>query len=228
MRVVLAAEVLWMRDAVAALLREDGGTELVAEAASVAELLAAARGCQAEVAVIGDVPGLAGVAELTAEVPECRSLLLTARATPAVVRAALNAGVSGLVSAQSQSGGLLRAVREVGAGGMAFDFELLEWARLEGTGPLTPREAEVLAAAAEGADAKRIARDLELSVGTVRNHLSAALRKLKAGTRVEAVKKAEQQGWIPAGRASGCTCDEARAASRRRPVVAAIETCGGS
>jgi two-component system response regulator DesR len=66
-----------------------------------------------------------------------------------------------------------------------------------GTSPLTLREREVLAAAAaEGATAAVIAQRLHLSEGTVLNHLSAAIGKTSTSTRAEAVRAAEQMGWL--------------------------------
>ena len=65
-----------------------------------------------------------------------------------------------------------------------------------GESPLTERETEVLLAAARGGSTGEIARRVFLSEGTVRNHLSAAMGKLGAGTRAEAVRIATDQGWL--------------------------------
>jgi len=66
----------------------------------------------------------------------------------------------------------------------------------EGASPLTRREAEVLAAARGHGTIAEIDGRLHLSQGTVRNHLSAAIRKLGARTRAEALALAEQKGWL--------------------------------
>jgi two-component system response regulator DesR len=65
-----------------------------------------------------------------------------------------------------------------------------------GPNPLTPRERDVLAAAADGATAADIARRLALSEGTVRNYLSAAITKTGSRNRAEARRVAESQGWL--------------------------------
>ena len=54
----------------------------------------------------------------------------------------------------------------------------------------------MLAAAATHATAAEIAGQLYLSEGTVRNYLSAAIRKLGARNRAEAVGIAEEKGWL--------------------------------
>ena len=54
----------------------------------------------------------------------------------------------------------------------------------------------MLAAAASGASTSAIAGRVYLSEGTIRNHLSAAMGKLGAGTRAEAVRIATEHGWL--------------------------------
>jgi two-component system response regulator DesR len=66
----------------------------------------------------------------------------------------------------------------------------------EGASPLTPREAEVLAAARGHEAVAELAGRLHLSQGTVRNHLSGAIQKLGARNRAEAVQIAERKGWL--------------------------------
>jgi two-component system, NarL family, response regulator DesR len=61
---------------------------------------------------------------------------------------------------------------------------------------LTDREIEVLRIAAEGVPAAEIADRLFLAIGTVRNHMSRILSKLEARTKIEAIRKAQEAGWI--------------------------------
>ena len=65
-----------------------------------------------------------------------------------------------------------------------------------GDSPLTSREADVLELAADGVPVEEIARRAALSAGTVRNYLSAAVTKLGAANRHEAVRLARTHGWI--------------------------------
>ena len=62
--------------------------------------------------------------------------------------------------------------------------------------PLTPRELEVLAAMADGASNKAIARRLGISFSTAKFHVAAILAKLEAYSRTEAVAKAAQRGLV--------------------------------
>jgi DNA-binding NarL/FixJ family response regulator len=62
--------------------------------------------------------------------------------------------------------------------------------------PLTPRELEVLAAMADGASNKAIARRLGISFHTAKFHVAAILAKLNADSRTEAVTRAAQLGLV--------------------------------
>jgi DNA-binding CsgD family transcriptional regulator len=61
---------------------------------------------------------------------------------------------------------------------------------------LTPRELDVLAAMADGASNKIIARRLGISFHTAKFHVAAILAKLDADSRTEAVTKAAQLGLV--------------------------------
>lgn len=63
--------------------------------------------------------------------------------------------------------------------------------------PLTPREIEVLHQVAAGLQNKEVARNLGLSLATVRNHVHNILVKLGVHSKLEAVSLAFRNGWIP-------------------------------
>jgi two-component system response regulator DesR len=65
-----------------------------------------------------------------------------------------------------------------------------------GDSPLTGRERDVLAAAADGGTVAEIAGRLFLSEGTVRNYLSSVIGKTGARTRADAVRIATERGWL--------------------------------
>jgi len=62
--------------------------------------------------------------------------------------------------------------------------------------PLTKRETEILTYVAEGNSNKEIAHILSISEQTIKNHVSAILRKLNANDRAHAVALALHSGWI--------------------------------
>jgi two-component system, NarL family, response regulator DesR len=65
-----------------------------------------------------------------------------------------------------------------------------------GPSTLSARETQVLTCSRSGGTVADIAAQLHLSEGTVRNHLSAAIGKTGARTRAEAVRIADQNGWL--------------------------------
>jgi DNA-binding NarL/FixJ family response regulator len=64
------------------------------------------------------------------------------------------------------------------------------------TAPLTHRETEILNYVAEGNSNKHIAHILSISEQTIKNHVSAILRKLNANDRAHAVVLAIRHGWL--------------------------------
>jgi two-component system, NarL family, response regulator DesR len=91
---------------------------------------------------------------------------------------------------------LAEAIREIHAGRRVIDSGLAAAAIADGVSPLTDREHDVLTAATMHATAAEIAAHLHLSEGTVRNYLSAAIRKLGARNRAEAITIARDKGWL--------------------------------
>ncbi|NUW36159.1 hypothetical protein HTZ77_32805 [Nonomuraea sp. SMC257] len=91
---------------------------------------------------------------------------------------------------------LADAIRRVAAGQRVIDPALAVQALSEGSSPLTPRETEILAASRGHGTIAEPARELYLSPDTIRNHLSAAIQKLGARTRAEAIEIAEEKGWL--------------------------------
>ncbi|MGV9360851.1 response regulator transcription factor [Amycolatopsis sp. NPDC003731] len=130
-----------------------------------------------------------------------RVLVLTGDATPAIAVQVAKAGGAGLLLKSSQLGVLESAVRDVAAGGVVFDPELLPgvFDRLTGRGggaALTARERETLDLLAEGATTDEIGRRLGVSRNTTRNHVQRVLEKLGARSKLEAVAVARREGLI--------------------------------
>jgi two-component system, NarL family, response regulator DesR len=199
-RVLIAEDQAMVRGALASLLRLEDDIEIVAEVERGDHVLIAARRTRPDVALLDiEMPGLDGIAaagELARELPEVRSLILTTFGRPGYMRRALAEGASGFLLKDAPASELAEAVRAVAAGQRAIDPTLAAAAITEGESPLTPREHEVLAAAATHDTAAAIAATLHLSEGTVRNYLSSAIRKLGARNRREAIDLAVEKGWL--------------------------------
>jgi two-component system response regulator DesR len=199
-RVLLADDENLIRSALAQMLDLEDDIEVVAEAADGAEALAAARRTAPDVAVLDlqmpDVDGITLAEQLARELPDCRCMIVTSHGRPGYLKRALASGVKGFLPKTTSATTLAQVVRIVHAGGRHVDPELAAEAITAGDSPLTPRETDVLEAAAGGAPVEDIARRVHLSSGTVRNYLSSAVAKLGASNRHEAAATARRMGWI--------------------------------
>jgi two-component system response regulator DesR len=199
-RVLIAEDQAMVRGALASLLALEGDIEVVAEVERGDEVLAAARRTAPDVALLDiEMPGCDGIttaAELVRALPGTRALILTTFGRPGYLRRALEQGASGFLLKDAPAKELAAAIRAVAAGLRAVDPALAAAALAEGDSPLTAREEEVLAAASRHDSAGDIAAALHLSEGTVRNYLSAAIRKLGARNRGEAIAVAREKGWL--------------------------------
>jgi two-component system response regulator DesR len=199
-RILLADDENLIRDAVASLLALEDDLEVVALAASGPEAVATALKHAPDVAVLDlQMPGLDGVEvaeRLATELPGCGVVIVTSHGRPGYLKRALEAGARGFLPKTVSSRVLADVVRQVHDGGRYVDPELAAEAIAAGDSPLTPREADVLDAAADGAQVDEIARRVHLSPGTVRNYLSSAATKLGAANRHEAAAVARRMGWL--------------------------------
>jgi len=199
-RLLLADDQALVRGALAALLDLEPDLTVVAQVGRGDEVLAAAREGDVDVALLDvEMPGLDGLAaaaELHRHLPSCRSLVVTTFGRPGYLRRALDAGASGFVVKDTPAEQLADAVRRVHAGLRVVDPDLAVESLAVGSSPLTDRERDVLVAAAAGGTVADIARATFLSEGTVRNYLSAAMGKTGGRTRAEAVRIAQDNGWL--------------------------------
>lgn len=190
-----------VREALAALLGLEEDIEVVAQVARGEDVVGAARDAGAQVALLdiempGAMTGLDAAAVVRAELPGVRVVIVTTFGRPGYLRRAMEAGADAFLVKDAPAGELAEAVRRVLRGEKVIDPVLAAAALSEGADPLTPRERDVLRAAADGSLNADIARRLHLSEGTVRNYLSTAIQKTAARNRAEAVRIALERGWL--------------------------------
>jgi len=199
-RVLIAEDQAMVRGALASLLALEPDIEVVAEVGRGDQVLEAARSRHADVALLDiEMPGmdgLAAAAELARGLPGTRTLIVTTFGRPGYLRRAMESGAGGFLLKDAPAAQLADAIREVHAGRRVVDPGLAAAALADGVSPLTDREHDVLSAATEHATAAAIAAHLHLSEGTVRNYLSVAIRKLGAHNRAEAIRIADEKGWL--------------------------------
>ena len=199
-RLLLADDQELIRSALAVMLGLEEDFEVVGTVGRGDEVVAAAKAHHPDVALLDiDMPGIDGLAAagvLAHEVPQCRSIILTTFGRPGYLRRAMESGASGFVVKDAPAEQLAVAIRRVAAGERVVDPVLAAATLASGASPLTARERDVLVAARPGATVAEIAEKLVLSEGTVRNYLSAAIAKAGARNRAEAVRTADERGWL--------------------------------
>jgi two-component system response regulator DesR len=199
-RLLLADDQALVRGALATLLDLEADMEVVAEVGNGDEVVPAARAHRPDVALLDvEMPGLDGIAATAAlheALPKVRVLIVTTFGRPGFLRRALQAGASGFVVKDTPARQLAEAVRRVHAGLRVVDPALAADSLAGGESPLTARETEVLIAARQGGSVADIAKQVMLSEGTVRNHLSSAIGKTMARNRADAVRIADEYGWL--------------------------------
>lgn len=199
-RLLLADDQAMVRGALATMLGLERDIEVVAEVGRGDKVLAAAMDTHPDVALLDvEMPGqdgIAAAAELRAHLPSIKVLIVTTFGRPGYLKRAMQAGASGFVVKDTPARQLAEMVRKVASGLRVIDPSLAAETLASGDSPLTDRETDVLSVARAGGTVADIARSLTLSEGTVRNYLSSAIGKTAARTRAEAVRIAEQNGWL--------------------------------
>lgn len=199
-RILIAEDQAMVRGALVTLLELEDDFEVVAEVSRGDEVLAAARQCNPDIALLDiEMPGETGLdaaERLAHEMPACRVLILTTFGRPGYLRRAMEGGAAGFVLKDAPASELARAIRRALRGERVVDPGLAAAALSQGKCPLTPREHEVLRASRDHVTVADLAAALYLSPGTVRNHLSSVMQKLDARNRAEAIRFAQEQGWI--------------------------------
>ena len=181
------------------------GIEVVGKATDGAEALLLAAELAPDVVLMDlQMPELSGL-EATRRIldarPETHVLVLTMFDSDSSVFAAVRAGAKGYLLKGADQQDVERAIRTVAAGeavfGAAIATRLVSYFDHDHSRPfpeLTPREHDVLELLAGGLNNQAIADELQLSLKTVRNNVSAIFTKLRVADRAQAMLKAHESG----------------------------------
>ena len=192
---------------------------ILGQAASGEEALDLIRSLQPQVAIIDvNLPEMNGqqvTRQVVAEKLPTRVILLTAYDDTEQKIHAMRAGAAAYCVKDVEPASLVDAVRQVVAGGYVVSGELFDqagldrWLELMIAGaqkpysdpaepfqPLSSREMEVLYQMTHGLSNKEIALELGISHQTVKNHVTAILRKLSLEDRTQAALYALRRGWV--------------------------------
>ncbi|MCZ6616941.1 MAG: response regulator transcription factor [Gammaproteobacteria bacterium] len=198
-RVLIAEDQGMLLSTLGTLIDLEDDLEVVALAKNGKEALELAKTAAPDIVLTDiEMPELGGL-ELAERIRDGRLargvIIITTFARSGYLRRALDAGVRGYLLKDSPGDVLPNAIRTVYAGGRVIDPALAAQAWSE-PDPLSERERQVLKLCAEGWSNARIAGELGLHEGTVRNYVSEAISKLDATNRVDAARIAGEKGWL--------------------------------
>jgi DNA-binding NarL/FixJ family response regulator len=207
-RVLIADDHPLFREGMRGRLDRVADIEVVGEAASGDEAVEMARKLELDVILMDiKMPGMNGI-EATREIlranPRIGVLVLTMFEDDDSVFAAMRAGAKGYLLKDSGGEGVVHAIRAVASGEAVFGpgvaeriigfFSAPRSAPQRAFPELTEREEEILSLVAQGKSNQEIARQLFVSLKTVRNHVSNILLKLQVADRAQAVIRARDAG----------------------------------
>ena len=198
-RVVIVDDDALVRAALRLILESDSGVTVLGEGSDGRSGYDAARSLRPDVVLMDlHMPGTDGVwatAQIAADCPDTKVLVLTAFDTDAMVAAALHAGATGFLLKDSAPEVIFRAVHAAADGQRAFSGSVLDRlveAAVEATPQrrafpetVTDRERQVALLVAQGLGNGEIAEELVVGASTVKTHVSALLDKFGVSNRVQ-------------------------------------------
>jgi two-component system response regulator DevR len=201
MRMLVVDDHEVVRQGLVALLDRREGFEVVAQAGTMAEAIAAAERFEPDLVIMDvrlpDGSGIEACREIRAARPATRVVMLTSYPDEEAVLSAIIAGASGYLLKQIRGRDLVTALEAVGRGESLLDpavtEKVLQRVRTAASGgaadelsELTAQERKILLLVAEGKTNKEIAADIFLSDKTVKNYVSSILSKLNLQRRTQA------------------------------------------
>lgn len=199
MKLLVAEDQSMLRDALCQLLEMQSDVETVHQAFNGQEAMALLQSQKIDVAILDvEMPKQTGLDVLEwvkVQQSTVKVVIVTTFKRPGYFERAVKADVDAYVLKECSIADLMKTIHTVLKGQKEYSPELME-AMMTSKNPLSNQEILVLQAAARGLSSKEIAQKLYLSNGTIRNYMSSILTKLAAENRLEAVRIAQENGWI--------------------------------
>ncbi len=209
-RVLVVDDQHLVREGIASLLSIQDGLEVVGTACNGLEALERTETLRPDVVLMDirmpELDGIQATARLKHDYPQTQVVMLTTFDDERYVHEALRAGAIGYILKNIPSSDLAEAVRSAHRGIYQLDPAAMEklarpgelkTIRIESTlNDLTPRETEVLKLVALGATNREIAHQLQVSEGTIKNHVSNILGRLGLKDRTQAAVYASEKGLL--------------------------------
>jgi DNA-binding NarL/FixJ family response regulator len=194
-RILIADDHAVVRHGLRSILQIEKDFQIVGEASNGTEAVKMARELNPHVVIMDlimpEKSGSKATAQILAERPKTRILLLTTFGTADDVAKALEAGAAGALMKTSDESEIISSIRTVAAGGHAVSDEIKRLMAESPPAPeLTPRQLEILNSMSHGYSNAEIAQVFGISEFSVREHVANIMTKLDASNRAEAVATA--------------------------------------
>ncbi|MGD1996657.1 MAG: response regulator transcription factor [Anaerolineae bacterium] len=220
-RVMIVDDHPFFREGLRNVLASEQDVTVVGEASDGEEAVEQTEKLQPDVILMDiNLPRMNGwqaMRQIKGDFPEISVIMLTAYDDEEQVYHAIRAGASAYHAKDVDLTDLVQTIREVSAGRYVVGETVLTE---EGVGkwllekfqqfggellldedrflsPLSPREMEILRHVVRGMSNKEIAYELGISHQTVKNHVTAVLRKMGVSDRTQAAVHALRRGWVP-------------------------------
>lgn len=224
--VLLAEREALFRRGLATCLEGDQRIAIVASVETARDAYSAAAALRPAVAIVGttlsDQPGSEPIAKLRLRLPALQIIALGLSASGDAVLSALEAGARTFITKDITEEELLQVVVHVAAADRhegarparpspptlrlprsIADLSMASEGYAPMNPPLTCRELEILRSISRGFTNAEVGQALGISAQTVKNHVTAILRKLEVSDRTQAVVLAMRRGWVSMDEASG-------------------------
>ncbi len=213
MKVLIADDIMILRQGLKAVLEQDVDIEVVALAENGKEAFEKSKVYQPDVVLMDmrmpDYDGAYGIRAIKEQLPQVKVLVLTTFDDEETIDKALSSGADGYILKEMEDEKVINSVKSVYAGMSIFGdgvYKVMR-TRLEqtlGTSGIvasaesdqhfTDREKDIIKLVAQGYDNKEIATELFLAEGTVRNNISRVLEKLSLKDRTQLAVYAVKHG----------------------------------
>lgn len=208
--VLIADDQTLFREGIKDVLTNEKWIEVVGEAADGVEAVALAKKLKPDVVLMDiklpKMDGISATKQIRLAVPEVNVLMLSSFEDEAHVLDAIQAGANGYLSKMLPAAELVNSIKTFTSEGLMIPQQLmgklLHGLRKMGDGSmpsqatLTKTEIKVMDLLGKGMSNKELAKELDCSVKTIKNHLNSAFHKLGVSSRTEAVVKAIEKGLI--------------------------------
>ena len=209
-RILVADDHPIFQDGLCQLLEGETDLEVVAKAADGEEAVSLSKELMPDVVVLDvampKLDGIEAAKQIKAACPDTAILILSAYGYESYILTSLKTGIAGYLLKGTAPREIINAVHSVHAGEVVYDLKtagkvLQQLAANKDNGSISfeilhEREVEVLKLAAKGLTNREIAEGIFISERTVQTHMINIFRKLKVGSRTEAVLYALKKGWL--------------------------------